>query len=333
MNTVLLFARSDAMELTPAQLATFKADGAVLLPALVGESQLSSWREQAWEAIAAAAGRPVDRADRSTWPTGNMGNVPSEVQPKPALGELPQVRALMEFLGDGAFAGGRHMLKAIFPSSLDDHLEARAPTAAAGRKGDSGSFAGLGTAAVRAHAAANEGKAAPSSLPHGDHMDGSGHHRVAITLYLNDVEEDGGCFMYWKGGHRRIHQFWREQPQYVGEMQPGREDFHATAAFQERGWTAIQDLGGSIEPLGTQFAGKAGDALLWHGWNPHSASVNLRDEPRLALVARWNDTVPLQTAEGKRTFHVPQTPGALFEHWGAGVREGQEGRRESAARL
>jgi hypothetical protein len=26
-------------------------------------------------------------------------------------------------------------------------------------------------------------------------MDGSGHHRVAVTLYLTDVEENGGAFM------------------------------------------------------------------------------------------------------------------------------------------
>ena len=249
------------MALSPRQLATFKADGAVLLPALVDEAQLASWRDQAWAAVAASEGRAVDRDDRSTWPVGQLGNVASELQPKPALGELPQVQALMDFLGDGAFAGGSHMLKAIFPSALDDAARRKKvhPT-----KGDSGSFAGLGTAAVRAHAAANASKAAPSSLPFGDHMDGSGHHRVAITLYLDDCEEDGGCFMYWKGGHRRIHQFWREQPQFVGDMVPGREVFQGTPAFQERGWTAIQDLGGTMEPLGTQFAAKAGDALLWH---------------------------------------------------------------------
>ena len=51
--------------------------------------------------------------------------------------------------------------------------------------------------------------------------------------------------------------------------------------------------------------GKAGDAILWHGWTPHSQSVNMRDTPRLALVARWNDATPLideRTAE--KTFHV-----------------------------
>ncbi len=316
------------MGLTPEQLRTFKAEGAVLLPGLVDEAQLASWREQAWDAIAVAVGRPVDREDRSTWPSGNLGNVPSDVQPKPRLGELPQVQELMEFLGDGSLAGGGHMLKAIFPSSLEDAARKRKPVSG---KGDSQSFAGLGTASVRAHAAANEGKASPSSLPFGDHMDGSGHHRVAITLYLNDVQEDGGCFMYWRKGHRRIHQFWLEHPHFIGELQPGKEDFHATLAFQERGWTAIQDLGGSMTPLGTQFVGKAGDAMLWHGWCPHSASANLRDEPRLALVARWNDAVPLQTTEGKRTFHVPSRPETLFEHWGAGVHE--DSQNSSVARL
>jgi hypothetical protein len=312
--------------LTPEQLRTFKREGAVILPALVSNAQLANWRDQAWEAIAAAHGQTVEREDPSTWPGGVFPNVPRELQPKPPLGELPQVRALMGFLADGAFSGGGHMLKAVFPSSpgqLGTMEKFRLAGSASDepQKGDSGSFTGLGTAAVRAHAAANEGKATPSSLPNGDHMDGSGHHRVAITLYLTDVHTDGGCFMYWKGGHRRIHQFWLDHPQHVGEMMPGKESFHSTPPFQERGWTAIQDLGGTVVPLGTQFVARAGDALLWHGWNPHSSSVNLRGQPRLALVARWNDAVPLRTAEGKQTFHVPALPEALFEHWGAGVRD------------
>ena len=303
--------------LTPDQLRAFKKDGAVLIPALVGEAQLKNWREQAWGAISAAEGRTVDEADASTWPSGVLPNVPNHVQPKPRLGELPHIQALMDFLGDGTFVGGGHMLKAIFPGGTMKQLSVG--------QGDSKSFAGLGTAAVRAHAAANEGQVTPSSLPSGDHMDGSGHHRVAMTLYLNDVQLNGGCFMYWKGGHRRIHQYWLAHPQHVGEMQPGKEDFHCTPPFRERGWTAIQDLGGEIVPLGTQFVARAGDALLWHGWCPHSSSANLLNEPRLALVARWNDAAPVRTTTGKTIFHVPARAEALFEHWGAAVREIDEG--------
>jgi hypothetical protein len=316
--------------LTPEQLRVFTTDGAVVIPALVGEAQLQSWREQAWAAISEAEGRNVDQADPRTWPSGVSPNVPRDVQPRPQLGELPQVQALIDFLGDGAFVGGGHMLKAIFPGGTRKHLL----TVPVG-KGDSKSFAGLGTAAVRSHAAANEGMVTPSSVPSGDHMDGSGHHRVAMTLYLNDVQVNGGCFMWWKGGHRRIHQFWLTHPQYVGEMQPGREAFHSTPPFIERGWTAIQDLGGAVVPLGTQFVAHAGDALLWHGWTPHSSSTNLLDEPRLALVARWNDAVPVRTATGKKVFHVPARPQALFEHWGVALREviDNDGSTPNVARL
>ena len=311
--------------LTPEQLRAFKKDGAVVIPALVGEVQLQSWREQAWRAISAAEGRTVDEADASTWPSGIFPNVPKHVQPKPQLSELPQVKALMDFLGDGLFVGGGHMLKAIFPGGTMKQLSVG--------QGDSKSFAGLGTAAVRAHAAANEGQATPSSLPSGDHMDGSGHHRVAMTLYLSDVQVNGGCFMYWKGGHRRIHQYWLAHPQHVGAMQPGKEDFHGTPPFQERGWTAIQDLDGKVVPLGTQFVARAGDALLWHGWCPHSSSANLLASPRLALVARWNDAVPVRTTTGKKIFYVPAGAEALFEHWGHAVREIDDGSTASVARL
>jgi hypothetical protein len=37
--------------------------------------------------------------------------------------------------------------------------------------------------------------------------------------------------------------------------------------------------------------------------------------PRLALVARWNDTVPMLDDNGQKIFHVPDSPDRLFEHW------------------
>ena len=59
------------------------------------------------------------RHDRSTWPDGQRPNVPGAAQPTPALGTLPQLVELIEFLGGGTLKGGGHMLKAIFP--LDVH--------------------------------------------------------------------------------------------------------------------------------------------------------------------------------------------------------------------
>ena len=63
-----------------------------------------------------------------------------------------------------------------------------------------------------------------------------------------------------------------------------------------------------------------------HGWTPHSQSVNLRDVPRLALVARWNDKRPLLDENGDKTFHVPPSDERLFEHWSGNVAQ-EEGAR------
>lgn len=287
--------------LTPAQAAEFKAQGAVLLPGFVERSVVEGWREQAWEAIRSKEGAHVCEADRSTWPAGYIGNVEGGTQPKPPLGSLPQFGRLVEWMGGGTLRGGGHMLKAIFPAK-------------AGDEPNEGRLGRGPTAAVRAGATVT-----PSGMvvagPSGDHMDGSGHHRLAATLLLTDCEEGGGCFMYWKGGHRRIHKFWRQHPEYIGPPRAGTEEFHDTPPFVARGWSAIHDDGGTCDARGTQFVGKAGDCVLWHGWCPHSQSVNLRSVPRLALVARWDDAVPLRDENGERTFHVPESADRLFEHW------------------
>ena len=152
----------------------------MLLPGFVEEPVLASWREQSWAAIAEKEG--ADEHDRATWPNGFIGNVDGSAQPKPALGSLPQFRALVEWLGAGTLAGGGgHMLKAIFPRA----------------EGDTPNEERLGrgaTAAVRAGATLSPaGKVIAG--PSGDHLDGSGHHRLAVTCLLNDCEEDQGCFM------------------------------------------------------------------------------------------------------------------------------------------
>ena len=190
----------------------------------------------------------ADPDDRTTWPTGLQPNLTVA----PHLGELPQCQALMEQLGGGAFTGGGTMLKCIFPEAEEAHWR---PAAGGHVDGYNQSWVG------------------------------SGHHRCGITVYLDDVEEKGGCFTVWPGGHRRVHEFFRKNPQQID----GR--FTVTESFKQRGWNCLHDDGGALEPpVGTQHAAQAGTACLWHGWCPHSASMNARDRPRLALIARWNDT-------------------------------------------
>lgn len=107
---------------------------------------------------------------------------------------------------------------------------------------------------------------------------GVGAHRVCTTFYIQDVVERGGCFTYWKGGHQKVHEWWRRHPEEVD----GR--FTASEMYKS-GDHPYQGAG--IE--GTQHAVKAGTVCVWHGWCPHQASPNASDQPRLALISRWND--------------------------------------------
>ena len=176
--------------LSARQIEQFKQDGALLLPGFVGEAQLESYRDQAWAAIG------YDRNDRSQCDL--HGNISRDLQPPPH--ELPQFRALIDQLGDGAFgvyrnsAGLTGVLRCIFPGQIEpDEWE----------------------------------------LPSRAHVDGYnpslgwrgvGAHRVCTTFYLHDFEERGGCFTYWPKGHQRIHEYLRAHPEQVDGRFTARGD-------------------------------------------------------------------------------------------------------------
>ena len=75
----------------------------------------------------------------------------------------------------------------------------------------------------------------------------------------------------------------------------------------------MQTQGAGIE--GTQHAVKAGTVCVWHGWCPHTASQNASDQPRLALISRWNDNRFVGDSPPSITFNnaptvVPELPTA-----------------------
>ena len=155
------------------QIATFITNGYVVLPSFIGQEQLASWRAQYWEHIGA------DPTDRSTWPTTppGGGRFPNVMMLRPQLGELPQIKAVVDQLGGGKFKGGGSALKAIFP--MNDRSTWKAP-------------------------------------PPG-HIDGYGgswsvNPTLCATLYLNDVIENGGCFTFYAGKHLSVHRFFRKNP-------------------------------------------------------------------------------------------------------------------------
>jgi hypothetical protein len=234
--------------LTPAQIEEFKEEGALILPNFIDEAQLQSWAEQVWAGLRAGSGADVDPADPSTWRCKSMKvDMPAPFTPTP--GELPQFQALMRQLGGGHFTGGGAQIAPIFPSTTKEDWK----------------------------------------IPSNGHIDGyngiwsgTGANRVSATFYLNDVDEQGGCFTYWKGGHKRLHAFFRDHPEQID----GR--FTKTPEFKSDSHPYKGGDGVRGYP-GTQHAAKAGTVCLWNGWTPHQASANANDTPRLAIISRWAD--------------------------------------------
>jgi hypothetical protein len=223
------------------QIDEFKREGVLVLRNFVGAKQVASWRAQGWAKLG------VDPADPATWSARRQ--ISNDDPLTPHMGELPEFQALMAQLGGGHFTGGGNSFIPVWPRGLEDKSWAPAAT---------GHIDGYNTA-----------------------WRGTGHHRACVTVYLNDVREGQGCFTVWKGGARRVHSFFRANP----EQLDGR--FYSEQFFKDRGWNALHDEGGSLAlaVAGTQFVGAAGDCILWHGSCPHSVSANRRAEPRLAMIA------------------------------------------------
>jgi ectoine hydroxylase-related dioxygenase (phytanoyl-CoA dioxygenase family) len=95
------------------------------------------------------------------------------------------------------------------------------------------------------------------------------------TIYLSDVKEHSGSFIYWPGSHHIAWQYFRECP----------DDYLA------QGSRSQDQVFGRIKARMTsppvEFVGSSGDMMIWHSLILHSASVNKGSEARLALFGRW----------------------------------------------
>ena len=295
--------------LGPIELVSFKANGFVIVRGLVGEEQLQSFREQFWHHIGA------DPHDCSTWPPAppGGGQLPNIMAPRPNLGELPGVAAIVEQLGGGRFTGGGSMTKAIFP--------------------------------LNSHRSAGQSQGAEGALswarPTGFHIDGyagtwNHNPEFGATLYLDSVEEQGGCFCVKPGEHIRTHQYFQQHPHHVDGS------FQKTAAYQRYGWRCLYEQTAEPQADELQFSGGAGDILFWHGFTPHCASLNANKTPRLAMIARWRDpdrsigaTIKMSEAGDDKTplgwadvdavmrerearFHFGED---MWQHWGEELRD------------
>lgn len=99
------------------------------------------------------------------------------------------------------------------------------------------------------------------------------------VIYLSDVRERGGAFMYWPGSHHIAWDYFRRNPEDY--LSRGTRSQDQTFAILKR-----EMQGNPVE-----FVGNAGDLLIWHSLIFHSASVNKRPETRIAMLGRWGVTL------------------------------------------
>ena len=124
-------------------------------------------------------------------------------------------------------------------------------------------------------------------MPATGHIDGygpggwSGGFMLGATAYLEDVEDEGGGFVYWPQSHITTHQYFLENPSHIDGSFTERED------WKDRSWGIFSDL----SPQGPeQFTAQAGDVIFWHCFLCHTGSTNIQRRPRLGLFSRWHHT-------------------------------------------
>ncbi len=281
----------------------FQDNGYLIVPHLVPQPQLASYRKQFWEHIGA------DSADPATWPEAppGGGQLPNIMELRPNLGDVPEIAAAIEQLGAGRFTGGGSMTKAIFP--------ARFPL---------------------------PNGAQEWQRPTGFHIDGyagqwSSNPEIGATLYLEPVKERGGCFCVKPQQHIPTHQYFVRRPDHID----GR--WQRTNAHKERGYRCLYEDTPEPQAPELQFVGGAGSVMFWHGFIPHCASLNAQDRPRLAMIARWQDpdkrggeTIKLASSgndqialgwddvdDAMRRHPRFQFQDDMWAHWGSATRESE----------
>ena len=133
--------------------------------------------------------------------------------------------------------------------------------------------------------------------PTSSHMDGHNigggivnNWTVGITLYLNDVEPQGGGTCVWPGTHQQMADYFKSH----SRVSLSRAFYNLPVYRGEPRSTKALELLGGNEADYQEITGPAGMAIIWHSHLIHSASVNCRLDIRMATITRfrwtdWND--------------------------------------------
>jgi len=105
---------------------------------------------------------------------------------------------------------------------------------------------------------------------------------LGATLYLRDVQPQGGGLFVWPRSHAAVHSYFRKHEGSIDGRYVTHPDYYT------KGWGALYEGDKGVQPP-REFVAKAGTLLLWHAWTVHSASLNCRTDPRIAVHLRYYD--------------------------------------------
>lgn len=241
--------------LSTAQIEEFKAEGALQLPGLIPPDVLVGWQDQ----FRAACSDGVDLDDPETWPTGRYTPPDGWPELQPCLYDLPNLRSIVEQLGDGAFAPSHPAGRAWSPQTPMTRVNLPS---------------------------AQETEWSP---PNDGHLDGyatgwGGGFMAFFAVLLWDVDSpQGGGTAYWPRSHIANHRYFLEHPHLFDGS------YLFTEPVQSGGHVALLKGDPNVGEV-VYMTGKAGDALLFHALTTHSGSANRAGsrQPRVAQFARYS---------------------------------------------
>ena len=243
------------MQLSQAQLAEFKAEGALPIRGLVPPDVIARWQDQ----LRAVCTDGVDLDDPDTWSSGRYAPPGGWPQLDPNLYDVPNLQSIVAQLGAGAFAPSHPagqpwspqvpMTRVILPSAPG--TEWRAPT--------------------------------------DGHLDGyatgwGGGFMAFFAVLLWDVDSPmGGGTAFWPRSHLANHRYFLAHP----ELFDGSYLFaEPVKSGSHRALLAEDPNVGEVVCM----TGRAGDAMLFHGLTTHIGSMNAAGsrQPRVTQFARYS---------------------------------------------
>ena len=243
------------MQLSQAQLAEFKAEGALPIRGLVPPDVIDRWQDQ----LRAVCTDGVDLDDPDTWSSGRYAPPGGWPQLDPNLYDVPNLQSIVAQLGAGAFAPSHPagqpwspqvpMTRVILPSAPG--TEWRAPT--------------------------------------DGHLDGyatgwGGGFMAFFAVLLWDVDSPmGGGTAFWPRSHLANHRYFLAHPElFDGSYlfaEPVKSGGHRALLAEDPGVGEVVCM-----------TGRAGDAMLFHGLTTHIGSMNAAGsrQPRVTQFARYS---------------------------------------------